>query len=188
MGIGQGPLDLEGQDIINVGNLNGSPPGSGGASLLHQATVTLTNAQIKALGADPYFEVVPAPGANKFHWDVSGFVYSTIVQPYTNLIEAQEVTVYWGETSREATLPVSAQAEWGALGASLMFQLRTIWDVTATPPQGYPITDPATIVNQALNFYLDNAPDGAFTGGDAGNSLVIGLTYKTFNTLTGLFE
>jgi hypothetical protein len=86
--------------------IGGSP---GGAGLLLSKTVTLTDAQIKALPTTK-FEIIPAPGENKIIVPVSAiFILDTLAGAYTSDADSAW-NLRWGTDSETASqiMPINA--------------------------------------------------------------------------------
>lgn len=85
---------------------------SGGSGLLQVATMTLTDAQIKALGEVPV-EVIPAPGANKLLLPISAVaVLNCAAGAYTGLTGTPAV-VLWYENQDTIAEGYATSFPWG---------------------------------------------------------------------------
>ena len=160
----------------------------GGSSIVHQATVTLTDTQIKALPTTA-IQIVAAPGANtaiQFQYGVitltpSAGAYTNLhADNYLNialgagLIEASGyVKGYPGDTTvfTGAAFPQAAAQGAGFFERSVIVNTFTLADVT----------------NAALSIWWSNS-DGNLTGGNAANTLRVSVAYLLLNTSTGEFE
>jgi hypothetical protein len=149
---------------------------------LKRVSVTLTDAQIKALPTTPA-NLVAAPGAGKAILPLSGFA----------LVKTPG---YVGYANLDATSP-GFYVEWFEGGSSsdpLMFGPRTQvqeliagdWPAVIYPLEPVNATndtkktyglDDAPGINAALRLRIPNAAAGNFTGGDAANSMIVTLLY-----------
>ena len=156
------------------------------SELLHQATVELTDAQIKALPTTR-IEVVPAPGSDKVLVFDSAVLISSIVAHYTNMQSMDTDTA--GTLSITASdgddMIVSALARsgWVLLSSRLAF----------LPAQMDPTPNTAWLLGTLdssgnKGFYLQAYNSGDFTGGDPANLLRVSITYRILNTTTGVYE
>lgn len=74
------------------------------------------------------------------------------------------------------------------------FQLTSPEDVTVKWPQFFTYTNnkqaSTTLLstNQPMVLLVDNNNNGAFTGGDASNTVTIAVTYMTLDLSTGVYE
>jgi hypothetical protein len=171
-------------------------PGGGGTSLIYQAAVTLTDAQIKALPTTGV-TIVAAPGANKMIVGVAGFMWSVLGQgnEYGGINAEANIFLALGSVITAGGL-INTAAGGGRTDvstfltdpggwASLVFgttlniassQLGTFAAAESELPINLPLT---------LKGYDDVA--GAWTGGDVANTLTVSVTYLIFNTTTRLF-
>lgn len=158
--------------------------GDGTLPLFFQ-TVTLTNAQIKALPTTPVV-VVPAPGAGKMILPVARAINKpTFAAPYTNQ-SAPNTQPYavltWGDEVGYASawMPDDDDPSLGQFSklfdaAPQVFVLDSYSDTAAT----------WGLVSQAQSFNAENLPvklfvsnaAGDFTGGHADNVLVVTVVY-----------
>lgn len=153
--------------------------------LVKTATVTLTDAQIKALPTTG-ITIVAAPGSGYRVKPLSATVKAVIVGAYTNIN-----TTYSALEIRHASPWVllnalvndnSTTPALTDLTAALTTVQTTIVDLeplvyTAT---GYAVAVHAAVVsveNLLVQVKIDNNGSGDLTGGNAGNSLVVRLTY-----------
>ena len=164
--------------------------GGGGASAVSVATVTLTNAQVLALPTTAV-QLVAAPGAGKLLVPIHATLHLTWVADYTNIDAAASVSVRYGtrigliaavgslnEASSAVTSGVTGLlAEGNAVSAHLpnLGYKSTV----GSNVEGFSGQDDALAVNMALVLAVANGAAGAFTGGDAGNSLKVTLLYYT---------
>lgn len=163
--------------------------GGGGSSLLHQAVVTLTDAEIKASPTTPIV-VVAAQGADTIIIPVSVVaVLDSAGGAYTNL----DVTGMRAYLSI-ATSPLSTlyfELDLGAFGSaaadSVLLGGLAMSIVTSTAAGWTWPSDVATLANVPLVLKMDNGGSGDLTGGDAANTLQITVAYLTYDTTTGMF-
>lgn len=152
--------------------------------LLHQATVELTDAQIKALPTTA-ISVVAAPGANKaivlssavWICNFAGGAYADTTGPApqlfiqgsgSGLTNPQSVAM----GAANSVFQTSAGGEFGVLGGDF---------------EGF-INASATLITNAPLVIRDAWSDNDYTGGNAANTLRVSVTYYVLNTLTGVFE
>lgn len=148
-----------------------------GGSTLYQATVTLDNAQIKALPSVSW-PVVPAPGSGKTVRVVTGrMIINTLAGAYTNVDSTALLFLFYSPAGVSASNNVEAQPN---------FEVASKRVIDLTPP-GLSQTPPdfllensgayADLDNTGLVFGIYNANTGDFTGGNAANTLQIAVTY-----------
>ncbi len=181
------------QNITGINdNFDALNTGGGGGSFLHQATVTLTNAQIKALpltGVD----IIPAQGSGTVvicgayvGGGLSGAMFMHWVADYTNVDASIAWQFYVGNFNNIlASYDAGDFFVWGA--ASPFFLLGPQSD----PDTSYPIPVINSISdfdNKAVTLKVLNASLGALTGGNASNTLTVSLPYMILNLSTGVFE
>lgn len=159
--------------------------------LLNQATVTLTDAQIKALPTTP-IEIVPAPGANRVtvvdQWVVR---LNTLAGGYTNTTNAGWYLCY-------AVGGVVA-ASFILLGNNLAAMSDTLClnglpQITITAgisgADGY-LWGTQLVANYGANSAIvvrdDYASSGNYTGGHASNSAVVTVLYTVYDVETNRF-
>jgi hypothetical protein len=143
------------------------------------ATVTLTDAEIKALPTT-YKQIVPAPGAGKMLNFISSIInLDATAGAYTNIITDGLLFVghddYLSEASCFANMPTGASKNISSLTAS------TISNSTYAGYLGYAIA----VINNYSFTDLENKPlklhaintEGDFTGGNAANTLQITVYY-----------
>jgi hypothetical protein len=152
-----------------------SVSGGGGSGLLLKATVTLTDAQIKALPTTPV-EIVAAPGAGKLIWPLSAvIVCDTSANGYTNTDNVVALFIEWWDGSHLSN-------QWGVSHPNVL-NLLTAFDkvVLHVPPADTPSAfgveldgiylSTSQLADFPLRLRLPNDPAGNFTGGDPANTL-----------------
>lgn len=179
--------------VVNGGALG--TPSSGNLtnattkSLTCQATVTLTDAQIKALPVTvANFEVVPAPGANLLILPQQGLItVDAAAGAYTNINANGYVVLQYANT-RDASNFSYASDVFGvaAIQASWIGAPPAFWDdgFGGTFSSQTALTN---AVNKALMLKADNFSDGAYLDGNAANSARVSVAYFVLNTATGQF-
>jgi hypothetical protein len=155
--------------------------------LVHQATVLLTDAQIKALPTTAV-EIVAAPGANLLivppaALGSAGFISLSLdwSSDYTNVNAAAKIRVILGG-GHHVDYAEDSFFRWGQ---DVIYLLETLGGGSVAG--GYGPNNPSNIVNQPVYFDVTNASDGNFTGGDASNTLRVSVSYLILDTTTGLF-
>lgn len=170
-----------------------NPPssGGGGSSPVSVATVTLTDAQIKALPTTAV-QLVAAPGAGKMLVPFLVWMHLTWVADYTNISANSKIQVRYGTTDSSCALtqivengPQGDVSNLLANGAShpAYLTLQAMVDEPTfgtlgpfTTGHGTVIDDP-TPVNAALSLKATNTGD--YATGDSGNSLKVWTFYYT---------
>lgn len=145
-----------------------------------QRTVTLTDAQIKALPTTPV-EVVPAPGEGKIAYPIAGFLSIDTTEGFYENAPVTFVVVSWGDATWEALAHLETNADvpftQGGPVYLLMSQRAGISgsDLAATEIS----TSVEQIVNAPLSLYVFTEDDPAedFTGGDPANTLKVTVWY-----------
>lgn len=165
-------------------------PGSGDSSGLAAVTKTLTDAQVKALPAATLtgFTLVAAQGAGTVILPVSGLLVK-YGAAYTNVTAAAFLLVgYSGFNSQDMSAHGSAGGGGfldTALDETLAIPLTGFGTDMAVPPaQVSPTGQPgplSALSNLDLVLFADNAGAGNFTGGGAGNSVVVHLLYTVLS-------
>jgi hypothetical protein len=155
----------------------------GASSLVQTATVTLTDAQIKALPTTP-IQLVPGRGASAL-LPISGCFRCAFAGGYTNLNAVASLLVSWNANvgSVNTTFGRVAESNGSILSATTAgffpFALGTANDGNGfnwPPGDGL-----ATFDGTALVVAADNATSGDFTGGAAANTLTVTVYYTVVN-------
>ena len=141
-----------------------------------QASVTLTNAQIKALPTTPV-EVVAAPGPGQAIQFINGFHRLHLVTDYTNVhVSANLVLKNSGNTmshSNPFRVGDTLYLDYGApIDLHGTFTPKTVFD-TLVFEQGAWVA----FENEGLDIAASNVPNGDFTGGSSSNELSISVVY-----------
>lgn len=163
---------------VKLGNKTNIDTGGG---LLLSATVTLTDAQIKALPTTG-IQLVAAPGANKINMVVSANWVLDLTSSYTGVDDASPQLVYdagfyiSGAFNASVPLGESAGQYFG------QFQIPFIAD-GAGNFAGWPVTTyvgvTSGITNKAIRLFDDFNSPSNYTGGNAANTLKITVYYIT---------
>lgn len=165
-----------------------SASSSGGSSLLHQATVTLTDDDIKSLPTTS-IEVVAAPGTGQILIPQVAFIRLSAGTAYTNVtggpIEfgGNGFLLTYGNDDSDAT----------TYGDPGLFAQTTIREATLTPSQISVTSDVALtdgtssgdLSDKELRLVLRNT-DGDLTGGGS-RTLLVSVAYFIIDTSTGAF-
>lgn len=155
------------------------------AGAVKVASVTLTNAQVIALPTAGV-QIVAAPGASRVVVPIFGYMFLTWVADYGNINATARLGIEYGTTGASTLAPlyeatagqVSNLLIDSATHAAVLPPLGITQTVTQLSGLGQFQDEPGT-VNAALNVYANNQGDGAFTLGDAGNSLKVSVLYFT---------
>lgn len=175
--------------------------GGSAASLIHRATVTLADSDIKPLqGATP-FALAGTPGANRMIQYQSGFACAHIVTPYNNVSQVTEdgdvCGIRWAVSDEEVSVHVT---NWELFD-------NAVGDMVAPlPPYSYALVDDnganltpghkfnahvdadAWGINEGLEFFV--AVSGApvnFAGGSASNTLQLGFIFFVVDIVAGQY-
>ncbi len=164
--------------------------GSGHLAAIYQATVTLTDAQIKALPTTP-ITVVSAPGANKVIQPIFANLFAkTTSGAYTNINAAANLTLAMPSLFAMSYIPNDAAMT--TIGSHTRLtdilggannrraELMPFFETEAVDSWGPVGTIGASTggVNEALQVLIDNGGSGALTGGNAANSLTVVVLYS----------
>lgn len=164
----------------------GLTPPAPAAVTLYQATVSLTDAQIKALPTTPV-EIVAAPGAGKMLSFVTAvLVLDNTAGVYSN-VEAGancRLTIgdfqasIWGDWSWLLTdgSEVGVVTIPGVIGTLGVGAVDSADDISLAGNSDYL----SAVENQPLRFQFANAGSGALTGGHAANTLKVTVWYGVF--------
>jgi len=157
-------------------------PSTGGSSYL-SSTVTLTDAQIKALPTTPSDDIIPVPGANKLLVPVMAVISSNIVADYTNISATYceiGITYNGGAYMLQPLIDTSAPSTTNQLtnlltGAGCIYRIAMSDNSIVNDA----VVEGAVSLGQAnsairLEGYSD---DGNFTGGNAANTLKVTVYY-----------
>lgn len=185
----------------DAGNVFATMDDVGGGSLIHQATVELTDAQIKALPTTAV-EIMAAPGAGKVILASFGVfkMDMAVGGAYTNrnaVDPGASIQVGYGGNENESLLVTFPELLSGAL-ISLLTNEGLDYFYILTPIVAWPVAGaaafpfPANVSvvgssNQPLTIKAFNQGDGDFTGGDPANTLRVTVEYRILDTATGLF-
>lgn len=174
----EGPDRSHYHDRLGV---EGSPPAE---VTIYQASVTLTDAQIKALRATPFEIVAPTESLGgsgsptTLPIPIAAFAVSNLTAAYTNLEADQDVMFVWGA---DETFAYSLQATAAVVGQGLF---STEGDQFLSPVGVAPTVDQASTLADLFNdnglYFTLNAGTGALTGGNAANSLKVTVWYGIF--------
>lgn len=159
--------------------------GGGGDSVVLSATVTLTDAQIKALPTTA-IEVVAAPGAGKMNYLLSSIWSHDWTADYTNIAAGASMYVSSGNADVSVMLD-------NTLGINVTDLLANGADAIAFAgakdrqadvdgvPYAVVATTATNYANQALTLVAANGVSGDFTGGNAANTLKVTVLYSVID-------
>lgn len=157
-----------------------------GESLLHQATVVLTNDQIKTLPTTPV-RVSADPGANRICIPVGGsFLSDFTAGAYTSdsaalQLVTEDVAYFSTPASADNFLAGAGQSVL-PIGAPRIYHDPTLGDDNVTFTEGG-ISD----FHNAGIFVFDDYSGVNYTGGHASNTLTVAVSYLIYDTSTGEF-
>ena len=157
--------------------------GGGGGGFLRQATVSLTDAQIKALPTTPV-EIIAAPGAGYAvmllpHWLGSVLQLDTTPGAYTN-VSATAAVRFNGQVGFIEWLGLDDLLTYGA--DAVMYP-----SVINFGAGGGTVQETALAENSAITVDANNDGQGNFTGGHASNELTLSLVYLVLDLATNAF-
>jgi len=173
------------QNIRNINsNFSALNTGSSGGSILHQATVTLTNTQILHLPTVPV-EILAAPGANKIVLFQYGTAYFNWAGDYGNNDggSALELKIHGNKIA--STPGMNVVLAGGENSMSTFVPFTSVEANRVIGNAGYYNSD---IVNKALAISGTSSDSGDYTDGNVDNTMTISVAYLILNTSTGLFE
>lgn len=164
---------------IQLFDLNGEQRFTGTAlGGFQTATVTLTDAQVKALPTTGV-QVVAAPGANKLLVVVSSvWTLDNTHGAYTNF-SSFVTTLNYGSTGTPASAPYDEANNGAFADTSAVHLLGVFLGVGDGAGQAAWFADRATVVDTGLTVKAVNASAGDLTGGNAANTLSVSATYFT---------
>ena len=136
------------------------------------ATVTLTDAQIKALPTTA-IDVVPAQGANTVIAPVLVTVITNLVTAYTNRANSLLIVSY----QKPSGTPISF-----AETLSTSIPLVAATGLGFITPASFGTSQRTDIDNRALQIRADNLGAGDFTGGNASNAMKVTVLYTVVTT------
>ncbi len=162
--------------------------GGGGGSILHQAVVTLANADIKAIGdGGTDVEIVAAPGANKALIIVYGFAsLNSTAGAYTGVNASSGIVLATGGAFGTVISTKLAQAL-GAAGTQPIAFSPLVGTVGSGDLVSQLVDPSGVATNRNINITDWWAP-GAYGGGHANNTLIVSVAYLLIDTTTGVFE
>ena len=169
--------------------------GGGGGSILHQATVTLTNDQIIHLPTTP-IELIPAPVAGTVLIPVAGaYILDTTAAAYTNVATPDSALgigtsfIGFGNVLNSSgdLGSITDLTDFLAAGSVVMFRFcaNTATVDGASNEQAWAEFPPAPV---AINVMMVNAAAGNLHDGDPANTMIVSVAYLTLNYTTGQFE
>ena len=168
--------------------------------LVRQATITLTDTQIKALptaGGVGSIQVVAAPGANRILIFLSGLaILNTTAGSYMSLDGASCVMqISYGAAGDSAATDASNFIDQNN-GPSFFDAGGIVFEqwipIAYDDGSGSLIANGGVLgtsyANKGLKVTAFNGVTGAFTGGNAANTMTIAVQYSIYNTVTKMFE
>jgi hypothetical protein len=182
--------DVMTRDESAVEGWSWQTPAEGGGGFLHQATVTLTNDQIKALPTTAQ-TLVAAPGASKIIVPNRVVLSLSTAGGYTN-VDAGMYLVALFDTADASTYTQGAPTPFGAATTA-------VWilnggggvvdgETGAMYSTGYSASLGTAAINTALTLLMLNGSAGDLTAGHASNTLTVSVAYMILNLATGEFE
>lgn len=158
-----------------------------GSSILHQATVTLTDAQIKALPTTAV-ELIAAPGSGLVVIPIFVSVAFHLEEAYT-AVGASLSVLYDGISNyptnvMETETTLQATGDFQGLVLAPYLNARTAGDfsgLVTSSPLG------ADTINTALVIADDYNGASDYTDGDEANTLTVTVAYVVLNVATGVF-
>lgn len=141
-------------------------------SPISYATVTLTDAQVKALPTTG-IQIVASPGAGKHLLVVGVSLYLDWTADYTNIDPTAVISLNFGTTSNVA----GGRLIEGEGDVTRM--LAPGEDALGFLVQEYKALDADQAVNLGLNLKATNGAAGDFTGGNAANTLKVQVWFVT---------
>ena len=154
-----------------------------GGGIIHQTSIELTDAQIKALPTTAV-EILGALGADKAIVPIFTLWILNNTAAYTNL----DATLYLRMKVYNPIINYS-ESDNGALGSTGVAVLEGLINQTsALGSIGLWWWGDSNIFNAPLQISADNGASGDLTGGDAANTLKITVAYMIFNLSTGRYE
>lgn len=172
--------------------MSGSPPSSRGIGI-RQATVALTDAQVKTLPTAGV-TLVAAPAAGQVLIPVLAVARLAWVADYTNINAAAILSVAsLGPTTLAPLNEADISGVSGLLAAgdtaSALFTPNLIIPASATDTLGASNSGFGdSVLASALVLSADNAGGGNFTGGNAGNALRVTVAYYVLTLASGILS
>jgi len=166
---------------------------AGGGSLVHQATVTLTDAQILHLSQTPA-QVVAAGGANTIVFPTRMVLYAnTLAGAYAGITtDSDRLELKWIGGGNPLAA-VFSSSTWGQVAGLLGNAAISFVDIL--PQMNYDaalgsLSSFADLASYNINKGIELVwqADDELTGGNAANTLRVSTAYMILNTITGLFE
>lgn len=161
-----------------------APSTDGCIGFICRKTVTLTDAQIKALGGGTPVQIVAAPGVNQAIVPILISLRCAAIDDYTNIEGTSALVIKVGNTaiaqfSQELFSSVSGILAPGdpadAQNGFVSFTQLSL-DAGANETRGYAGIYDSDIENQTLTLGSNNGSD--FTGGNAANTLTVTVLYS----------
>jgi hypothetical protein len=144
----------------------------GGSSPYLVASVTLTDAQIKALPTTP-FEIVAYPGANKYIRFIGGDIMPDVVVSYGNINITGSILIMAYEGLDYISNGLVENEIENLLNSNIYSQFSPAVSGTGGAAQ---ITK-ASVINKSLVLHYDNAGSGNLNLGNAANTLKVTVYY-----------